>query len=87
MANGDTISILIIRIFRSNCMHGYILWIHRILVINNLVIWLAEHNVMGNAYVISEEKAFYSNAERIVDRFNQGMKEVGMLFEDTKFLS
>lgn len=66
-------------------------WLHTVdssdLVISNLVTWLAEHNVMGNAYVISEEKAFCSNAEHIVDRFNQCMKEVGMLFEDTKFLS
>ena len=52
-------------------------WLHTVdssdLVISNLVTWLAEHNVMGNAYVISEEPVFYSGAERIVNQVKSSL--------------
>lgn len=66
-------------------------WLHTVdssdLMISNLVTWLAEHNVMGNAYVISEETAFYSGAERIVNQFNRYMKQLGIPFDDTELPS
>ena len=42
---------------------------------------------MGNAYVISEETAFYSGAERIVNQFNRYMKQLGIPFDDTELPS
>ena len=49
--------------------------------------FLAEHNVAGCAVLLSEGLGFYSPAERIVNQFNEHMKELGMLFDDTVLLS
>lgn len=49
--------------------------------------FLAEHNVAGRAVLLSEWLGFYSPAERIVFQFNERMKELGMLFDDTVLLS
>ena len=49
--------------------------------------FLAEHNVAGRAVLLSEGLGFYSPAERIVNQFNEHMKELGMLFDDTVLLS
>lgn len=57
------------------------------LVVNSLAMFLAEHNVMGCATLLSERIRFYSHAECIVSQFNERMKELGILFDDTALLS
>ena len=57
------------------------------LVVSSLAMFLAEHNVAGHAVLLSEGLDFYSPAERIVKQFNEHMKELGMLFDDTVLLS
>ena len=57
------------------------------LVVSSLAMFLAEHNVAGHAVLLSEGLDFYSPAERIVNQFNEHMKELGMLFDDTVLLS
>lgn len=57
------------------------------LVVSVLVSWLAEQRVMGNAYVISEDMALYSGAERIVSQFNRRMCEYDLFLEETGILS
>lgn len=57
------------------------------LVVSSLAMFLSEHNVMGCAVLLSEWIGFYSPAERIVNQFNEHMKELGMLFDDTVLLS
>ena len=57
------------------------------LVVSVLVSWLAEQHVMGNTYVISEDTAFYSGAERIVGQFNRRMCEYDLFLEETGILS
>ena len=54
---------------------------------DNSAMFLAEHNVAGHAVLLSEGLDFYSPAERIVNQFNEHMKELGMLFDDTVLLS
>ena len=57
------------------------------LVVSSLAMFLSEHNVMGRAVLLSEWIGFYSPAERIVNQFNEHMKELEMLFDDTVLLS
>lgn len=57
------------------------------LVVSSLAMFLAEHNVAGRAVLLSEGLGFYSPAEWIVNQFNEHMKELGMLFDDTVLLS
>lgn len=57
------------------------------LVVSSLAAFLTERNVMGCATLLSEEIGFYSPAERIVNQFNERMKELGMLFDDSALLS
>lgn len=57
------------------------------LVVSSMAAFLVEHNVMGCATLLSEGIGFYSLAERIVNQFNERMKELVMLFDDTVLLS
>ena len=78
--------ILTIQTFQEICI-----WLESLddtnLVVSSLAMFLAEHNVAGHAVLLSEGLDFYSPAERIVNQFNEHMKELGMLFDDTVLLS
>ena len=59
----------------------------------NLHVWLEsldDTNLVVSSLamvLLSEGLGFYSPAERIVNQFNEHMKELGMLFDDTVLLS